>query len=137
MQHEAGFRMTLGSAQAHDKWDATRPRGARADGRVSAALETITGVGPVSKADFVGCVDRCVRLLLVAEKTNLRSAHTQLRSWLHGNAQSLEDGTPIDFALFDATILSIEERLPQTGPHAQARLLHASRLLAETVYAKT
>jgi malate synthase len=132
--------MTLGSARAHDKWDATQPRGARVDGIASAALETINSVGPVSKADFVGCVDRCVRLLIAEpfpDKTNIRSAHTQLRSWLYGNAQSLEDGTPIDFALFDAAILSIEERLPQTGAHAQARLLHASRLLAETVYAKT
>lgn len=98
-----------------------------------------TGSPPeiVSQSDFVDCVDRCVASLLVkpAAATAQASEQTQLRAWLAGKSQALDDGTPIDFALFDATILSVEERLPAAGSLDRSRLLSAARRLAEDVYA--
>ena len=140
MQHPFGVAtVTLGIAQAHDKWAATQSQD-RCVGLVLHASESDAGLAPITKADVVGCVDSCV-LLLVAESkaaiAMLESAQAQLRGWLHSKTQALDDGTLVDFALFDAAILSIEERLPQSGAQGQAHLLHASRLLAESVYAKT
>ncbi|MGH8122186.1 MAG: hypothetical protein ACREPT_05395 [Rudaea sp.] len=125
--------------QTHDKRTTTQPQDRRVN-LVSHVRESNAGRGPLTKADFVGCVDYCVRLLVAESRTataTFESAQARLRGWLHGKTQALDDGTPIDFVLFDAAILSIEERLPQSGAQGQARLLHASRLLAESVYAKT
>ncbi len=130
--------MTLGSRQTHDKWDTTRALDGPDAGLVS-NVSRPKPVGPVRRADFVGCIDGCVHLLVAepdAGLTRIQAGQAQLRAWLHGHTQTLDDGTPIDFALFDAAILSIEERVPQRGAQAHVRLLHASRLLAESVYAK-
>ena len=92
----------------------------------------------VSQREFTACVDRCVSLLLAATATATpvaAPAQTQLRDWLGAGVSALEDGTPIDFALFDATILSVEERLPVSGSTARTHLLRAARQLAETIYA--
>ena len=135
--------MTLGSAPTQDKWDMARALDGPDAGLVS-NLPKLNLADPVRRADFVGCVDGCVHLLVAepdvgltdARLTRIEAGQAQLRAWLHGQSQRLDDGTPIDFALFDAAILSIEERVPQRGPQAHMRLLHASRLLAESVYAK-
>lgn len=92
--------------------------------------------GQPSHADFTACVDGCVRQLAMATATAANEpAQTQLRAWLHGPGHALDDGTPIDFALFDAAILSIGERLPAGDAHTQTRLVHAARVLAERIYA--
>jgi malate synthase len=90
----------------------------------------------VSRADFTACVDGCVhRLASAAVVAANDPAQARLRAWLHGPASALEDGTPIDFALFDAALLSIGERTPASDAHAQKRLVHAARVLAERIYA--
>ena len=60
----------------------------------------------------------------------------RLHAWLVTESQALDDGTPIDFALFDATILSVEERVPVAGGPARTQLLSAARRLAEILYAR-
>jgi hypothetical protein len=95
----------------------------------------------ISHADFIACIDTCVQALAdesieaIDSSVVLQTVATQLRAWLDGDAQILETGLAIDFDQFDAAVLSAEERLPQAGAHAQARLLRASRVLAEAVYA--
>jgi hypothetical protein len=89
----------------------------------------------VTQSDFTDCVDRCVASLLARPATvSNESAQAQLRAWLADDQHALDDGRPIDFALFDSTILSVEERLPASGNDARTRLLNAARRLAETVY---
>jgi len=135
--------MTLGSAPTHDQSDTARVLNSHDAGLMS-SVSRPNLAGPLRRADFVGCVDGCVHLLVAepdagltdARRTRIEAGQAQLRAWLHSQTQTLDDGTPIDFALFDAAILSIEERVPQRGPQAHVRLLHASRLLAESVYAK-
>ncbi|MBW8777553.1 MAG: hypothetical protein JF596_21955, partial [Stenotrophomonas sp.] len=66
------------------------------------------------------------------------AAQAQLSRWLGDEAITLADGSPIDRALFDDTILSVQERVaPASGALGLARLLRASRQVAETIYAKT
>ncbi|MEP6940924.1 MAG: hypothetical protein ABI846_14250 [Rudaea sp.] len=94
----------------------------------------------ISQREFTACVDCCVSLLLAPAATGTQvaapaPAQAQLRDWLGAGANALEDGTPIDFALFDSAILSVEERLPVTGSSGRTRLLRAARELAETIYA--
>jgi len=92
----------------------------------------------VSQRDFTACVDRCVALLLAPAATGnpiAEPAQAQLRGWLDAGASSLEDGTPIDFSLFDATILSVEDRVPVGGATTRTQLLRAARQLAESIYA--
>jgi len=90
----------------------------------------------LTRADFTACVDGCVHQLATAAAPAANDpAQTQLRAWLHGAGHALDDGTPIDFALFDAALLSIGERLPAGDAHAQTRLVHAARVLAERIYA--
>jgi hypothetical protein len=133
--------MAFAAAQAHERWNAAQTH--------DAATHAVGVSAAVTRAEFVACVDRCVGVLIrqadacVATKAPAagidsipsESAPAQLRAWLNDSKRTLADGTPIDFALFDATILSIEERLPPSDAYAQNRLLHASRLLAESVYA--
>ncbi len=91
----------------------------------------------VSRADFTACVDGCVHQLATTVATAAANdpAQAQLRAWLHGDARALDDGTPIDFALFDSALLSIGERVPASDALAQKRLVHAARVLAERIYA--
>lgn|GEM_PF-4905981 len=88
----------------------------------------------VTQSEFTDCVDRCVASLLAKPAAPSESAQAQLRAWLADDQNALDDGRPIDFALFDSAILSVEERLPAAGVDARARLLNAARRLAETVY---
>jgi hypothetical protein len=90
-----------------------------------------------TRAEFTACIDLCVRAFIATPPAPTATALSQLRLWLKDDAATLSDGTPIDLALFDDTILSIDERISQTGARTQAQLLRALRQLAESVYAKT
>jgi hypothetical protein len=89
---------------------------------------------PASQSEFTACVDRCVAGLL-AQPPAPAPAQTQLRHWLADERHALADGTPVDLALFDSAILSVEERLPAENASERIRLLGAARQLAETMYA--
>ena len=93
---------------------------------------------PATRSDFAACVDRCVRALIAAPRSQIvDGALAQLRRWLCDDAIRLADGTPVDLALFDETILSVDERIAPAGAGTQAQLLRASRQLAESIYVKT
>lgn len=103
-----------------------------------------------SRAGFVDHVDACVRHLaawLGAPGTAPERQHgsdfaaaeksrVQLWQWLHSDRAALDDGTPIDFVLFDAAIQRVGERLPRRGL-GQDNVLRAAWLLAELTYAPT
>jgi hypothetical protein len=95
---------------------------------------------PVTRSDFSACVDRCVRALSGTATTlptrGADASFAQLRRWLRGDLV-LADGTPIDLALFDEAILSVNERIAPANTNSLAQLLRASRRLAESIYAKT
>jgi malate synthase len=111
---------------------------------VAATTDTIT------RARFLDHIDSCVRHLaallggppaaanhdavggLAAE-----NARVQLWHWLHGGDALLDDGTPIDFALFDTAIQRVAERLPRRGLPGQENVLQAAWLLAELTHART
>ena len=107
-------------------------------------------VGTITRAGFLDLIDRCVRhfaaLLGGAPAANddplnaavpVERARVQLWRWLHGSNAVLEDGTPIDFNLFDAAIQRVGERLPRRGLRGQEYVLQAAWLLAELTHART
>src|SRR5438445_13113597 len=109
--------MRSSAAQTRSDWQAAQPAATQA----------------ISRADFTACIDGCVRQLAAEPVTAANDpAQAQLRAWLRSDAHALDDGTPIDFALFDSAILSTGERVSAAGSHAQTQLLHAARLLAES-----
>jgi len=92
---------------------------------------------PATRSDFAACVDRCVRALIDGSQSAAFTAQTQLSRWLSDEAITLADGSPIDYALFDDAILSVQERVaPASGKQGLTGLLRASRQVAETIYAK-
>jgi malate synthase len=102
----------------------------------------------VSRAEFLLRIDSCVRYLaaLLAgleplpvdrESPPAERGRAQLWHWLHGGKAFLEDGTPIDFAVFDAAIQRVGERLPRRGLPGQENVLQAACLLAELSHART
>jgi malate synthase len=101
---------------------------------------------PISRARFLDHIDSCVRHLaawLDADNSPDRTpdvaehSRIQLWQWLHSGDAVLDDGTPIDFALFDAAIQRVGERLPRRGLPGQGNVLRAAWLLAELTYART
>jgi hypothetical protein len=91
---------------------------------------------PATRADFLACVDLCVHALIDGPQSAALATQTQLHRWLGDGAIRLADGSPIDYPLFDDAILSVQERMaPAAGAQGLSRLLHASRQVAETVYA--
>jgi malate synthase len=109
-----------------------------------------THAGSVTRVGFLDLIDRCVRhfaaLLSGAPAANddpmnaaapVEGARLQLWRWLHGSDAVLDDGTPIDFALFDAAIQRVGERLPRRGLPGQENVLQAAWLLAELTHART
>jgi hypothetical protein len=83
-------------------------------------LVPLDAIGPVrddrvSRPEFLLRIDSCVRYLAAllaglesmpagAESCAAERDRMQLWHWLHGAPAFLDDGTPIDFALFDAAI---------------------------------
>jgi len=103
--------------------------------------------GPVTRADFLARIDLCVRYLAAwlsgssptpPDDANVaEAARVQLWKWLHSDGALLDDGTPIDFALFDNALQRVGERLPRRGLPGQGNVLRAAWLLAELTYART
>jgi malate synthase len=103
----------------------------------------------ITRAGFVGLIDSCVRHLAAwlgggepervpAEAlASAEASRVQLWHWLHRSGTVLDDGTPIDFALFDSAIQRVGERLPRRGLPGQGNVLQAACLLAELTHAHT
>jgi len=137
--------------QMHDllpATDAESSQSIRQDLDVGSTRSAIAGT--ITRAGFLDLIDRCVRhfaaLLGGAPAANddpmsaaalVEGARVQLWRWLHGGNAVLEDGTPIDFDLFDAAIQRVGERLPRRGLRGQEYVLQAAWLLAELTHANT
>ena len=105
--------------------------------------------GTISRAGFLNNIDICVRYLaawldglgcvpihhLMEDAATAEISRAQLWQWLHVGGQSLDDGTSIDFALFDAAIAGVPDRLPDAGLPGQTRIAEATTLLAELTHA--
>ena len=101
--------------------------------------------GTISRAGFLNNIDVCVRYLaawldglgcvpihyLMEDAATAEISRAQLWQWLHVGGQKLDDGTAIDWALFDLALSGVAERLPDTGLPGQARVPEAVRMLGE------
>jgi malate synthase len=123
---------------------------ARADVCVSRDDLIVAPAGTITRAGFVNNIDVCVRYLaawldglgcvpiqhLMEDAATAEIARAQLWQWLHAGTCHLDDGTPIDFAQFDAALQGVHERLPAHGLPGQTRLGEAATLLAALTHAR-
>jgi malate synthase len=106
--------------------------------------------GTITRAGFLNNIDVCVRYLaawldglgcvpihhLMEDAATAEISRSQLWQWLHVGGQALDDGTAIDFALFDRAVASVAERVPKNGLPGQEKLPQAAWMLAELTHAK-
>jgi malate synthase len=117
--------------------------------------------GSITRAGFLNNIDVCVRYLaawldglgcvpihhLMEDAATAEISRVQLWQWLHigqsaqggevrAAALRLEDGSPIDFALFDLALSGVAERLPESGLPGQARFPEAVRMLGALTHAR-
>ncbi|HSX62783.1 MAG TPA: malate synthase A [Tahibacter sp.] len=106
--------------------------------------------GTITRAGFLNNIDVCVRYLaawldglgcvpihhLMEDAATAEISRAQLWHWLHHEGLRLDDGTALDFALFDEAIQTIAERLPKSGLPGQDRLPQAAWMLAELTHAR-
>jgi malate synthase len=106
--------------------------------------------GTISRAGFLNNIDVCVRYLaawldglgcvpihhLMEDAATAEISRAQLWQWLHVGGQRLDDGTPVDFVLFDEALASVAERLPRHGLPGQSRIAEAAWMLGEMTHAK-
>jgi malate synthase len=65
-------------------------------------------------------------------------SRTQLWQWLHAGKLRFDGtATPIDFALFDATLATVRQRLAATPMPGQSRVARAAELLGALTHAET
>jgi malate synthase len=122
----------------------------RADVAVSRDDLLAAPAGTITRAGFLNNIDVCVRYLaawldglgcvpihnLMEDAATAEISRAQLWQWLHVGGRALDDGTPIDFALFDNAIHGVSERLPKHGLPGQQRIPEAAWMLAELTHAK-
>ncbi|MCE3002183.1 MAG: malate synthase A [Xanthomonadaceae bacterium] len=122
----------------------------RPDARAEREVLIAPIAGSISRAGFLNNIDVCVRYLaawldglgcvpihhLMEDAATAEISRAQLWQWLQVGGQALDDGTPVDFALFDAAIAGVAERLPTSGLPGQPRIAEATRMLAEMTHAK-
>ena len=82
-------------------------------------------VGTITRGGFDNNVEVCVRYLaawldgqgcvpihwLMEDAATAEISRTQLWQWLHHGSLSLDDGTPVDFTLFDRALLALPSKL--------------------------
>jgi malate synthase len=117
----------------------------RDDVRVDRDLLIHASVGTITRDGFYANIDVCVRYLaawldgmgcvpihnLMEDAATAEISRAQLWQWLHTPDQRFDDGDPIDMALFERAISTVEQRLPRSGLPGQARIKEATQLLAE------
>jgi malate synthase len=101
--------------------------------------------GSITRAGFLNNIDVCVRYVaawldglgcvpihnLMEDAATAEISRAQLWQWLHVGGQKLDDGTPIDMALFDAALASIRVRVDTQGLPGESRFDEAAQLLGE------
>src|SRR5205809_4337571 len=82
-------------------------------------------LGTISRAGFEANVEVCVRYLaawldgqgcvpihwLMEDAATAEIARTQLWQWLHNGSLHLDDGTPVDWALFERALIALPSKL--------------------------
>ncbi|MGB3394160.1 MAG: malate synthase A [Stenotrophomonas sp.] len=106
--------------------------------------------GTITRAGFENNVEVCVRYMaawldgngcvpihnLMEDAATAEISRSQLWQWLHAGNQHLDDGTAIDFALFDASLRALPARLGDTSAlPGGARIAQAITLLDELSHA--
>lgn len=105
--------------------------------------------GTITRSGFVNNLDICVRYLaawldglgcvpihhLMEDAATAEISRAQLWQWLHVGGQRLEDGTAIEFALFDGLLATVGDRLPKEGMPGQTRIAEAAQMLGEMTHA--
>jgi malate synthase len=114
-------------------------------------------VGTITRAGFENNVEVCVRYLaawlngqgcvpihwLMEDAATAEISRTQLWQWLHherlsGNSLSLDDGSAIDFSLFESALLGLPSKLAElTKAPGGGRINDAIALLDELTHADT
>ncbi len=99
--------------------------------------------GTITRAGFEANVDVCLRYLaawldglgcvpihhLMEDAATAEISRAQLWQWLHHEGLRLDDGTPIDLALFEDVLAGAAARLPAAGLPGQAHLAEATAML--------
>ncbi len=115
----------------------------REDVHVGRADLLATPAGTITATGFENNIDICVRYLaawldglgcvpihhLMEDAATAEISRAQLWQWLHHDGLHLEDGRPIDFALFGKALAGTPSRLPQSGLPGQSRIAEATALL--------
>jgi len=105
--------------------------------------------GSISLAGFLNNIDVCVRYVaawldglgcvpihdLMEDAATAEISRAQLWQWLHVGGLAFDDGTPIDFAAFDAAIGTVRERVNPAGLPGEQRFDEAARLLSAWTHA--
>jgi len=119
---------------------------------VAASRETLLSPseGTITRAGFEGNIEVCLRYLaawldsqgcvpihhLMEDAATAEISRTQLWQWLHTGGLAFDTGAPIEFALFDATLATVRQRLAATPMPGQARVDEAADLLGELTHAR-
>ncbi|AVP95740.1 malate synthase A [Ahniella affigens] len=99
--------------------------------------------GTITRTGFLNNIDVCVRYIaawldglgcvpihyLMEDAATAEISRAQLWQWLHVGGQTLDDGTALDFALFDAAIDTIDQRIDRSGLPGEHRIDEAAKLL--------
>jgi malate synthase len=106
--------------------------------------------GTITRAGFEGNIEVCLRYLaawldsqgcvpihhLMEDAATAEISRTQLWQWLHTGGLAFDTGAPIEFALFDATLATVRQRLAATPMPGQTRVDEAAELLGELTHAR-
>ncbi len=104
--------------------------------------------GSITRTGFLNNIDVCVRYVaawldglgcvpihnLMEDAATAEISRAQLWQWLHVGGQKLDDGTPVDMALFAAALASIRERVDPRGLPGESCFDEAAGLLGEWTY---
>jgi malate synthase len=142
---------------ARDVFDEHQPskhqhRVRRDDAQVTREDLLAAPVGSISRAGFDGNVEVCVRYLaawldgqgcvpihwLMEDAATAEIARAQLWQWLQaagdgGHGLHLDDGTPIDIALFERALIGLPSRLAANGAIAGAGKVDAAIALLDAL----
>ncbi len=107
--------------------------------------------GTITRAGVRTNIDVCIRYTaawldglgcvpihnLMEDAATAEISRAQLWQWLHVPGLALDDGTPIDWALFESELAAASDRIPREGLPGQARIAEATALLGELTRAGT
>jgi malate synthase len=108
-------------------------------------------IGTITRKGFENNVEVCVRYLaawlegngcvpihhLMEDAATAEIARAQLWQWLHHGGLHLDDGTPVDFVLFERALLNLPSRLAGDSLPGAPRVREAIGVLDRLTHAET